>query len=468
VALALAVLAAGACSSGSGDGADEDRSTTASTASTASTTTAPLSGAEVVESLRRSVALVETPAGSGSAVLLEDGYLVTNAHVVDPFRRVTVTLDGEGHDVDVVGVDLVADIAVVGPLPVEAEGPPVTLADPGGLTTGDELFLVGYPGTTDDPEVTVTEGVLSRRRQVPGWKLELLQTDAEIAEGQSGGVLADTAGRVVGISGYSYDDQFSLAVAGPAAQDSVEAILDDRGSEWSPLPPLGQPRDEGASLDLRASGQSVLFVPNVRDLPDLEVRFPADVPVELEVTDLALETVALNEAADAFYREDPDDDPSARPEPTPPSEPGTWTFDVAIDEPVLVFVSAADDRARAEVTSSLPFEVLNPQPALQSLDVGEPVEGTVSAFDDTDTYLLDLRAGQSVAITASSAFGDMAFTLVPPEGGGEGIEADDGGGGLFDLDATGTFTARAEGTHILHVSQVDGYATAYRVAVEPG
>ena len=110
---------------------------------------AQLSAAEVYARLAPSIVFIETPAGTGSGVLIDEGYIVTNRHVVWPYESVWVTFpDGAWYDdVPVIGWDALSDLAVLGP--VETSVAPSELADGEGLAPGSELYLVGYPAETE-------------------------------------------------------------------------------------------------------------------------------------------------------------------------------------------------------------------------------------------------------------------------------------------------------------------------------
>ena len=118
-----------------------------------------LSPAEVFAKVAPSVAFVEVNDGSGSGFLVDGGYLITNAHVVWPHDKARVVFpDGSEHeDVPVRNWDLLADLAVLGPL--DTKQPPLTLADGENLPIGSEIYLIGYPGEVEDlPEPTLTRG----------------------------------------------------------------------------------------------------------------------------------------------------------------------------------------------------------------------------------------------------------------------------------------------------------------------
>ncbi|VFA97554.1 Putative serine protease HtrA [Nocardia cyriacigeorgica] len=159
----------------------------------------------VAASVTPHVASVRARRGSGSAVVVSgDGYLLTNAHVVGSSRRgELVFADGAETRFDVVGTDPLSDLAV---LRARGEAPgAVTLGDADALVVGQLVVAVGSPlGLAG----SVTAGVVSALgRAVPvssrraGRVIEdVIQTDAALNPGNSGGALADSAGRVVGIN----------------------------------------------------------------------------------------------------------------------------------------------------------------------------------------------------------------------------------------------------------------------------
>jgi serine protease Do len=138
--------------------------------------------------------------GMGSGVIVsENGYILTNNHVVDNADRVQVQLDdGRKFDAKVVGTDPKTDIAVV---KVEATGLPyASLADSDKLEIGDVVLAVGNPFGVGQ---TVTMGMVSalgRTMMGPEYYEDFIQTDAAINPGNSGGALVDAQGRLVGIN----------------------------------------------------------------------------------------------------------------------------------------------------------------------------------------------------------------------------------------------------------------------------
>ncbi|MGH8935293.1 MAG: S1C family serine protease [Acidimicrobiia bacterium] len=144
------------------------------------------------------------PTGSGSGVVYRaDGYLITNAHVVQDFDELHAVLaDGRSFSAEVVGVDPHTDLAV---LRIPASGlSPITLGSSEEARVGDPAIAVGNPlGLEGGPSVTV--GVISAfdRRldaQDGSTLFGMIQTDAPITRGSSGGALVDPIGRLLGIT----------------------------------------------------------------------------------------------------------------------------------------------------------------------------------------------------------------------------------------------------------------------------
>jgi S1-C subfamily serine protease len=142
--------------------------------------------------------------GSGF-VVDKDGYIVTNAHVVEGADSVDVSFDENGDSVpaDVKGVDTSADLAVLKVDPSKVKNlTPIPLGDSSKAQVGDPVIAVGNPFGLSR---TVTTGIVSglqRQIQAPnGFTISnVIQTDASINPGNSGGPLLDANGRVIGIN----------------------------------------------------------------------------------------------------------------------------------------------------------------------------------------------------------------------------------------------------------------------------
>lgn len=160
-------------------------------------------------------------AGSGF-IFSDDGYILTNYHVIEGATSVKVTLfNGEEYDASLVGYDASNDIAV---LKIEAEGlTPVVLGNSDTLNVGDDVVAIGNP--LGEFTFSLTKGSVSAlNREVTlssnntRFTMELIQTDCAINSGNSGGALFNLYGEVVGITNAKYSNN------GNSSQASIESI----------------------------------------------------------------------------------------------------------------------------------------------------------------------------------------------------------------------------------------------------
>ncbi|MCW2582529.1 MAG: Peptidase and chymotrypsin/Hap, partial [Klenkia sp.] len=211
--------------------------------------------------------------GSGSGVVLtEDGYVLTNNHVVtldSSTSAATVqvrTADGTLYDASVVGTDPSSDLAVV-----ELAGAggltPATFADSDDVQVGDLAVAIGAPlglsNTVTDGIISATDRAVATGSDTDQTVIDALQTDAAINPGNSGGALVDAAGQVVGIntaiasvaaaevpgqqSTQSGNIGVGFAIPSNTAQRVAEEIIDDGSASHALL---------GVSAQTAASGDS--------------------------------------------------------------------------------------------------------------------------------------------------------------------------------------------------------------------
>jgi serine protease Do len=143
----------------------------------------------------------ERPRGVGSGfVLSADGFIMTNAHVVDGADQVMVTLpDKREFKARIVGADKRTDVAVV---KIEATGlPAVKIGDVSRLKVGEWVMAIGSPFGLEN---SVTAGIVSAKQRDTGDYLPFIQTDVAINPGNSGGPLINMRGEVVGINSQIY------------------------------------------------------------------------------------------------------------------------------------------------------------------------------------------------------------------------------------------------------------------------
>ena len=456
-----------------------------------------------------SVVFIETPyaTGTGVAVRIDDvDYVVTNLHVVDPFEAVDVSLGGDADlgPLPVIGADVAADIALLGPIEDAGELEPLPLGDPT-VEKGDDVFLLGFPGSSDtlDAELTITSGIVSRTRTAEGWDQTYIQSDAVIGEGQSGGALFAATGELAGISGLSYDPAFALSLSIQDVERSVSRILDGEGDELLLVPLTAEDAEGGATSGTIAAPDDlesyVLYLPASETARtwELQVQGPTDrfgvlVGDSFEGTVLAQSAtydVLLQEflsqlsdrsglSAAELGAPEPVDEAVRAAEVAPGSFRIEMEPDVAAEVVIQLAVGVKD--AALTWTSSLPLWPLTEQVEPRTLTLDEPVEGTISGFRAGIPFDVELEAGVEVELLASSPQGDLAIILAPPgvtmnavdvdpEVDHEQLEYfDDSGEGLYGFGVRETFTPEVSGVHRLWLNNYDMTPVAYRVAVTTG
>ena len=181
----------------------------------ADSTTVDKSTAEITEEVANSVVEITTEVvqtsdfygqyivqGAGSGVIIsEDGTIITNNHVIEGAKDITVTLrSGESFPAELVGADEELDIALIKIDPADTKLTVAVMGDSSQLKVGDKSVIIGNPlGTLGG---SVTEGIISaldRSIVVEGKTMNLMQTDAAINAGNSGGGMFNGQGELVGI-----------------------------------------------------------------------------------------------------------------------------------------------------------------------------------------------------------------------------------------------------------------------------
>ncbi|RZS41109.1 S1-C subfamily serine protease [Herbihabitans rhizosphaerae] len=182
----------------------------------------------VAASVTPHVASVNLRRGGGSAVVFtDDGHMLTNAHVVGSSRGgLAVFSDGSEAEFGVVGVDPLSDLAVL--RAIEPAPSAVPLGDADQLVVGQLVIAVGSPhglaGSVTAGVVSALGRSLPARQGRAGRVIEdVIQTDAALNPGNSGGALADSAGRVIGIN--TAVAGFGLGLAVPI-NDTTRRIVD--------------------------------------------------------------------------------------------------------------------------------------------------------------------------------------------------------------------------------------------------
>jgi hypothetical protein len=457
-----------------------------------------------------SIAFIETLYATGSGVAVrvdEEDYILTNLHVVDPFDSADVTLGGvtDLGRLPVVGADAAADIALLGPVEDGGERlQPVPLDDPA-VEKGDDVFLVGFPGTAsvEDADLTITSGLVSRTRRSEEWDHTYLQSDAVIGEGQSGGPLFADTGDLVGISGLAYDPAFALALTVQDVEAAVRRIVDGDGDDLIRVPQDEADGEAGGSVEGRISFEDdiespVLFLPPA-DAPrtwNLTVTGPQGRYLVQAADGISGEALAVNAAGMELMKElvesasdragvAPDTLLDGPIQDVPPAvaarevSPGVFSIELAAGQSAELSFGVSEDAVPGEITwtSDLPLWSLTEEVPVTTLIVGEPAEGVVGGYRVGIGFDVELEEGDEVRIAASSPQGDLAVAVAEPgrtltsydiELGPDDDRVelfDDSGEGLYGADVLEPYTARTTGTHRVWVTSGEVTPVAYRVSV---
>lgn len=190
-----------------------------------------------VDELGEAVALVQTPTGLGSGfVIHEDGYVITNDHVIAGENRISITIFEEGtnelskatyDNVRIVATSSELDLAL---LKIETESEAGAFATAplaataGGLREGQTVFAIGSPMGLDR---TVSEGIISVANRVINGRL-YLQTTTQINPGNSGGPLFNLKGEVVGVNNMKIAAVGAEGLGFSISADTVRSFIDNR------------------------------------------------------------------------------------------------------------------------------------------------------------------------------------------------------------------------------------------------
>ncbi len=215
--------------------------TAAATPTTPATPTeaADLSWEEIVTLLTPSVVMIRgdfpatavSSAGAGSGtgiVMTNDGYILTNAHVVDGAAAITVAASGSNKErpARVVGISSCDDLAVI-KVDDTSGLKPATFGKSGDQKVGEDVAVLGYPlGSSIGTDLSITRGIISKLDLALEPYQSLIQTDAAINHGNSGGPMVNRKGQVIGINtlsvaGTSLGTNIGFAISSDLAQQII-------------------------------------------------------------------------------------------------------------------------------------------------------------------------------------------------------------------------------------------------------
>ena len=399
------------------------------TASTARPTGQKLTSAQIFENVSPAIAFVNTWTGHGSGVLVEGGYIVTNAHVVWPYDTVRVVFpDGtDFRNVPVIGWDLLVDLAVLGP--VDARLQPVPMLDGEQMSVGAEVYLIGYPAEVEAyPKTTMTRGILSRMREWEQVGITFFQTDASITGGQSGGALVSETGAVIGISGFKAFDEFGIAASSADLLPRIDQLVAGRDPSG-----LGsrQLELEGGSLRHNVTPQNygdayIIFEPAGTGI---EIEFIGADQVRFEILDLYGDVQAEGEG-------------------------GSFSFITRGHGPLFLILPRVSNEFT--LSSSHRLTRFDDADLGKEISVEQTLYGNIDYPTNVDYLYLELERDEKVVIEARSILADIRLRMWGYRG--ESLEVwvqnENSGGGLFGLDARIVFQAPFAGEYILGVENV--------------
>ena len=398
------------------------------TALSSAATEAPeiLTRPQVFAKVSPAIAFIETEIGSGSGVLIEGGYVVTNAHVVWPFDAARVVFpDGtEFEQVPVKGWDLLTDLAVLGP--VDARAQPATLSGGENIPIGSDLYLIGYPGEYNPfPQPVIVPGILSGLRQWEPVGVTYFQTPAPTAGGQSGGALVSSTGYVIGISGFTIiEGKFVLSASSADILPRIRQLIaseDPSGLGKRRLPQEGGVRRH--ELTLQSYGDAYIFD-------------------ELAGTAIEVELSGADEGGFRvfdFYGYEITEDVT-----------DSFSFETERNGPHFLVVSASGS-GKLSLIANRPFTRFDDPDRDKQIRVGHSLPGNIDFPTDIDFFSLRLRRNETVEIVARSALADTYLAIWDPTAE-EWASDDDSGGGLFGVDARIIFQAPQTGEYDLFVA----------------
>ena len=408
---------------------------------------------EIFERVAPSVVFVATDVGTGSGLVVDDRHVLTNAHVVRPYRSARLVLaDGSSvPDADVVAWDLQADLAILD-LGRTLDAPELPKSTAQGRR-GERVFLVGYPlANTTAPTATITEGIISGAPFEWTDGLTFHQTDAVIEDGQSGGVLVDESGALLGITGGSRG-RFAVALDAGDAFARVDGLLagdDVDGIDDHLLPDPGPDGQTDIDVVIRHRADvHVWVVPGRTGDPPVTLTLTSDRPVGLYGMAAA---GRLGHAAG------------------PPAKELSLSIPFEATGPYAVKIEPVDSRtANVSLHSSAGLTPFEDADDGRSLAVGSTVVGAADYAGDLDWYRLDATKGEKLRVRASSASGDPALFIDRAGDAPVPLAIGHDEGGPMGVDDLVDFAAPADGEYLIVVSDLRFLgAGAYQLTVERG
>jgi hypothetical protein len=310
--------------------------------------------------------------------------------------------------------------------------------------------------------------VLSRTRRHERFDQVMLQSDAVIVGGQSGGALIDGNGRVLGISGYTYAGVFSFSLSSNDVIEAIGEIRAGHGADRGLVPSEVRDWDEEIQLNfpVRESTRTLL-VPAAPQERTVTMSVQAR-EYTVDVYGLAGEPIASYwQYLDSFdFSDGLDDDgndwftevgdPYGFGAQMEPDDDGYLSFELPADVTARIYVWTSR-RGDVDVTCDQPFVVLDDIVTGEPIEPGEPLRADIDALNGTSTHTIELEKGDELTVTVTGAPIIPSVNLLTPDEHPLGFYSDPFGLygetllGFLDVPVTRTFTINKSGEFTLVV-----------------
>lgn len=424
---------------------------TATPSPTPTSTPVQIDGTALYEQFSPSIFQIFSPFSSGSGFLIEDNYILTAAHVVYPHDYMLVALPGGQEEyVPVNSVDLMVDLAILGP--IDAHGrQPLELAFNKRLQPGDQVALIGFDHTVENNFVNMKpetkEGVIVERLTWPDMGVDFYQTDIDPTPGNSGAPLFNAQGQVVGIVNFSHGTPPTLIV--PAMADLEQRIKAGLAGEGEEILAVGRfdyeaPAETEFRFMISDSASGLLIM-----LPE-----PATEPWKLTLERAQADMTVFDCFGDFVA--------------------ATWdensnTLLVEETEYAPYFVRTYGDSFGVSdvLSSNMPLIAFDDPDDERKVQIGDLIHGAIDYPRDSDNFNLELDAGQEIKLTLESFMIDPSLIITSEGEAVEFAKDDDSGGGLRGLDALLTYKAPESGYYTVWVgSEMFGLSGGYLLHID--
>jgi len=369
-------------------------------------------------------------------VLIEGGYVITTARAVRPFDEVRVVFpDGtEFPKAPVLGVDQMADLAVIGPL--DTQNSPLQLVDGDNLAVGSDVFLIGYPYDPElFPQPTLGSGSLTELSNWDSVGMIYYHTNVESRGSQSVGVVVSTEGEVIGISGsLSIGTSTNVSASASDVLERVDRLI--AGDDVASLGDRRIPKLEGiteAMIPLDGSWHSTSYV----------IREPIGTSVEIEID-------GENDIAFHIY------DASGQlavsvDEGVTGTEVGSFVTE--IEAPYFLLIAQnTQSSGEFQIVSNrnlIPYPDIDDQ---TEISIGETYAGNIDFPGDLDIFTIDMTEGDVVEVIIESLSFDPNVIVTSADFDDEYFSDDNSGEGVLGFNSRLYYLATHTGSFIIGVT----------------